>query len=90
MKRGQLLIILLAVVAVAAVAVVSTGGDGENGDGGGTDQGPAAPTGAVRIPFVYSPEKEKLLAPLIRRFNEQRDEVGGKPIFVEGEVVSSG
>jgi Ca-activated chloride channel homolog len=90
MKRGQLLIILLAVVAVAAVAVVSTGGDGGNGEGGGADEGPAAPTGAVRIPFVYSPEKEKLLAPLIRRFNEQRDEVGGKPIFVEGEVMSSG
>ena len=90
MKRGQLLIILLAVVAVAAVAVVFTGGDGENGDGGGTDQGPAAPAGAVRIPFAYSPEKEKLLTPLIRRFNEQRDQVGGKPIFVEGEVVSSG
>ena len=90
MKRGQLLIILLAVVAVAAVAVVSTGGDGDNGDGESTDQGPAAPTGAVRIPFAYSPEKEKLLVPLIRRFNEQRDEVGGKPIFVEGEVVSSG
>ena len=43
------------------------------------------PEGALRIPFAYSPEKEKLLTPLIRQFNEE----DGKA-FVEGEVVSSG
>ena len=90
MKRGQLLIIFVAVVAVAGVAVFSAGGGGGDDDGGGGDNGPAAPAGAVRIPFAYSPEKEKLLTPLIRRFNEQRERVGDKPVFVEGEVVSSG
>lgn len=48
------------------------------------------PEGAVRVHFAYSPEKEKLLKPLIREFNSQRDRVGGKAVFVEGEVVSSG
>jgi Ca-activated chloride channel homolog len=90
MKRGQLLIILVAVVAVAIVAVLSAGGGGGNGDGDGADKGPAAPAGSIRVPFAYSPEKEKLLVPLIKRFNAQRSEVNGKPVFVEGEVVASG
>ena len=89
MKRGQLLIAILAAVAVAIVAVVSTGG-GDDGDSSNGGQESAAPEGAVRVPFAYSPEKERLLKPLIRDFNSQRERVGGKPIFVEGEVVSSG
>jgi Ca-activated chloride channel homolog len=89
MKRGQLLIAILAAVAVAIVAVVSTGG-GDDGDSSNGGQEPAAPEGAVRVPFAYSPEKERLLKPLIRDFNSQREQVGGKPIFIEGEVVSSG
>jgi Ca-activated chloride channel family protein len=87
MKRGQVLIALLAAIAVAVVAVVTAGG---GGDDGGGDGGPAAPAGAIQVSFAYSPEKEKLLAPLIRRFNAQRVEVNGKPVFVEGEVVASG
>jgi Ca-activated chloride channel family protein len=87
MKRGQLLIALLAAIAVAVVAVITAGGGGDDGGGEG---GPAAPPGAIRVSFAYSPEKEKLLAPLIRRFNAQRVEVNGKPVFVEGEVVASG
>jgi Ca-activated chloride channel family protein len=91
MKRSQLLIAVVAIVAVALVASLS-GGDGDDGgsssSGGGS--GPAAPRGSVRVSFAYSPEKEKLLKPLIRRFNSQRVKVNGKPVFVEGEVVSSG
>jgi len=93
MKRSQLLIAVVAVIAVALVAVVARGGgDGGEGDAGGGNGGGGAPAprGAVRIAFAYSPEKEKLLVPLIRRFNEGREQVGGRPVFVEGEVVSSG
>ena len=93
MKRGQLLILIFAAIAVAAVAVLSAGGGGGD-DGGGEGAGNGseqAPKGAVRIPFAYSPEKEKLLVPLIKRFNSERKRVaGGKAAFVEGEVVSSG
>jgi Ca-activated chloride channel family protein len=78
MKRGQLLIVLLAAVAVGVVAVGSAGGGDDKAE-------PRAPKGAVRLSFVYSPEKEKLLKPLIRDFNEEDGEA-----FVEGEVVSSG
>lgn len=91
MKRGQLIIAgfaLLAVVAVAIVASMGGGGDDDGGGGGSTTS--AAPAGAVRVPFAYSPEKEKLLVPLIKRFNEQGAEVNGKRVFVEGEVVASG
>ena len=91
MKRGQLLIVVFAVIAVAAVALFSAGGDDGGDDGGGDGgDGPAAPQGSIGIPFAYSPEKEKLLVPLIRRFNQERIEVGGKPVFVEGEAVASG
>src|SRR5687768_12508547 len=84
MKRGQLLIAILAAVAVAVVAVVSTGGGDDSSESRQAgDQ--RAPKGSVRISFAFSPEKEKLLTPLIREFNKQ----DGKA-FVEGEVASSG
>ena len=89
MKRSQLLIAVVAVVAVALVASLS-GGDGDDSETSGGGSGPVAPRGSVRVSFAYSPEKEKLLKPLIRRFNSQRTKVDGKPVFVEGEVVSSG
>jgi Ca-activated chloride channel homolog len=89
MKRSQLLIVILAAVAVAVVALVSTGGGDDGGSSNGGDE-PAAPEGAVRVPFAYSPEKERLLKPLIREFNSRRERVGGRAVFVEGEVVSSG
>jgi Ca-activated chloride channel homolog len=86
MKRSEILIALLAAVAVGVVALLSTGGD----DGGGKDEEAATPAGALRVSFAYSPEKEKLLEPLIRRFNEEDRTAGGKRVFVEGSVVSSG
>ena len=90
MKRGQLLIALVAVAAVALVAALSRGGDDGGGSSSGGGSGPAAPAGSVRVSFGYSPEKEKLLKPLIRRFNSEGERVNGKRVFVEGQVVSSG
>jgi Ca-activated chloride channel family protein len=86
-KRSQIVIAVLAAVAVAAVALLSAR---DGGDGGGGSEDGKAPAGAVRVPFAYSPEKERLLAPLIRRFNEEGVKSGGKPVFVEGQVVASG
>ena len=86
MKPSQIVIAVVAAIAVALVAVLSTGGGGDDDDA--ASQGEArrqAPKGAIAIPFAYSPEKEKLLVPLIREFNRE----DGKA-FVEGEVVSSG
>jgi Ca-activated chloride channel family protein len=84
-KPGQILIAVIAAIAVAAVAVVSAGG-GDGGDSSDTnDAAPKAPADAVRLPFAYSPEKEKLLEPLIRDFNREDGEA-----FVEGEIVASG
>jgi Ca-activated chloride channel family protein len=83
MKRGQLLIAVLAAVAVAVVAVLSAGGDDSPDGQGEAEQ--RAPEGAVRVLFAYSPEKERLLVPLIREFNQEDGRA-----FVEGEVVSSG
>ena len=82
MRRGQLIFAILAALAVGVTAVLAGGGDGD-GKGGGRRTEPAE--GAVRVPFAFSPEKEKLLAPLIDEFNGEHDDV-----FVEGQVVSSG
>jgi Ca-activated chloride channel family protein len=89
MKTSQLLLAVVAIAAVALVAALSAG-DGDGGGSSGGGSGPVAPQGSIRVSFAYSPEKEKLLKPLIRRFNSQRAKVNGKPVFVEGEVVSSG
>jgi Ca-activated chloride channel family protein len=86
MRWSQILVVVAAVAAVAVLALVA-GGGGKDGDG---DHVSSAPSGAVRVSFAYSPEKEKLLKPLIQRFNDRREQVGGHPAFVEGQVVSSG
>ena len=89
MKRGQLLLAVVAALAVGAVAWFASGR-------GATDDEPAskpaasAPANAVKVSFAYSPEKEKLLLPQIKAFNEEREEVGGRPVFVEGINASSG
>lgn len=85
--KARWIVIGLAAVAVVVAIVVSAGGRG-GGGGGGNGDGP--PKDAIRVSFAYSPEKEKLLEPLIKRFNDERKEVDGKPVFVEADVVSSG
>ena len=90
MKRGQLLLAVIAALAVGAVAWFA-GGQGDK-DEPSTKPTAAekAPAGALRVTFAYSPEKEKLLLPLIKKFNGEGNEVGGKPVFVEGINASSG
>ena len=87
--RGRIAVIVVAVIAVAVAAVSSLGGsDDESGRRGG---GGARPAGdAIRISFVYSPEKEPLLAPLIEEFNRAGVESDGRPVFVEARIVASG
>ena len=83
MKRPQIAVALVAVFAVALIAVL--GGRDED-----ASRGPAPPPGAIRVSFAFSPEKERLLAPLIRRFNSERREVDARAVFVDGQVISSG
>src|SRR5436189_5665572 len=88
--RSRLIVLGLAVVAVIVALVASSGGGGGSGGGGSGGGGGSAPKGALKISFVYSPEKEQLLVPLIRKFNDQKNQVDGKQVFVEGKIVSSG
>jgi Ca-activated chloride channel family protein len=90
MKKSQLALIAVAVVAVALIAVISGGGGGDDGGSGGSSAGTKAPSGAVKVTFAYSPEKEQLLKPLIASFNGSGAKAGGKQVFVVGENVSSG
>ena len=86
MKRGQIAIAVLAAIAVGVVAVIASAGGGGDDGGGGTK----ASEDALKLSFAYSPEKEKLLLPLIKKFNEKQEKVEGRPVFVEGENVASG
>ena len=89
--RGNRAIVIAAAIAAVVIAVVLTttgGGDGGGKKAGGGGSKPAA--GAIRVSFAYSPEKETLLKPLIERFNREGVQADGRPVFVEGSVVSSG
>jgi Ca-activated chloride channel family protein len=88
MKPSQIAIAVIAAITVGVVALLSAGGgdDGDKGGGGSAK----APSDALRITFAYSPEKERLFTPLIKRFNAEGREVAGAPVFVEGQVIASG
>jgi Ca-activated chloride channel homolog len=93
MRGGRFVVIVIAVaaIAVAAVLALSSGGGDKGGGGGGNgDSGTKAAANAVHVPFVYSPEKEALIAPLVKQFNAGDHEANGKPVFVDAKVVASG
>jgi len=83
---GRALVIALAVAAVAVAFVTSR--DGDESPAPRTADKP--PAGALRVSFLYSPEKQELLEPLIERFNESGARAGGKRVFVDAKVVASG
>jgi len=74
--KARLLVIALAAAAVG-VAIVESG----------ASTSPAAP---VRLEFVYSPDTEELLAPLIERFNRAAFNVRGRSVRVTGQAITSG
>jgi Ca-activated chloride channel homolog len=83
MKRGQLLLAVFAALAVAGVAWLVGGKKDDTSTKTASSAQPAK--GATRVSFAYSPEKEKLLLPLIASFNTSQDKV-----FVQGINTSSG
>jgi Ca-activated chloride channel homolog len=90
--KSRLIILGVAVVVVIAAIVATSGGGGGGDDdkGSGSEKVTSAPSGALKIDIVYSPEKEKMLLPLIAKFNSEKHEVDGKQLFVTGKNVSSG
>ena len=92
MKKSQLVLLAIAVAAVALIAVLGGGGGGgdDNGSNGSTSAPDKAPAGATTVSFAYSPEKEKLLLPLVKKFNAANTQADGKRVFVKAQNVSSG
>jgi len=90
--NARAIIIGLAVVAVVAAITISGGsGDKKTSSGAATTNATGtAPAGALKITFAYSPEKEVLALPLIKKFNAEKIQVNGRPVFVEAQNVSSG
>ncbi len=87
--RGRLAVIVLAVAAVA-VAFLLRPAEEEPQNKGQAARGTPAPSNAVKVSFVYSPEKEPLLAPLIKQFNASSQKVDGRPVFVDARPGNSG
>ena len=58
----------------------------------GASAGAAAgrPPARCTLTLVYSPEKEKLLAPLIKRFNAEQHTSGGRVVFIDARIMASG
>ena len=95
MKKSQLALLAVAVIAVGLIAILGSGGGDDSGSNanGNADTPTApkqAPAGATTVSFAYSPEKEKLLGPLVNRFNASNTQVDGKRVFVQAQDVSSG
>lgn len=88
--KSRMIILGVAVVVVIVAIVATSGGGGDGGGSKGSGPVTSAPSGALKIDIAYSPEKEKLLVPLISKFNGEKHEVDGKQLFVTGKVVSSG
>jgi Ca-activated chloride channel homolog len=87
--KARTAVIVLAVAAVLiAIVITAGGGGGKSKAGGGSAAKPASD--AIRVSFAYSPEKQKLIQPLIEKFNAEGRRSGGKPVFIEGQVVASG
>ena len=80
MKRGQLAILVFAALAVGLIAFAGGGRRRrrrrERQRRRTATRRRRRPPGALRVTFPYSPEKEKLLEPLIERFNASKTEVG--------------
>jgi Ca-activated chloride channel family protein len=74
--KARLLVIALAAAAVCVAAIE---------DGGSTAE--AAP---IRLEFVYSPDTEALLTPLIDRFNRAAVKVRGRSVQVTDQAITSG
>lgn len=55
-------------------------------DDGGSTSGPVP----LRLQFVYSPDTEQLLAPLLARFNRAAPKVDGRRIRIEDQAITSG
>jgi len=93
MNKSQVALLAVAVAAVALIAVIGSGGrddGGASGLNGSTTVPQTVPAGAITVSFAYSPEKEKLLVPLVDKFNADSHEVDGRRIFVRARNVSSG
>jgi Ca-activated chloride channel family protein len=85
--RGRIAVIALAVVAVIVAFALSRGSGGK----GNGDTGAAKPqAGALRLLFVYSPEKAALVKPLVAAFNAAHVRAAGRVVFVDALNVASG
>ena len=93
MRGGRFVVIIVAVAAIAVAAVFALQGsssDKGGGGGGGGGGGDKPASNAIKVSFVYSPEKKTLLEPLIKQFNASGQQSGGRPIFIDASIVASG
>jgi Ca-activated chloride channel family protein len=86
MRPSALITVAVAIAAVAIAGVLANrnGSDDKSPDRAAAKE-EAAPRGSVELRFVVSPEKETLLKPLVKQFNDERNGV-----FVRLQAQNSG
>jgi Ca-activated chloride channel family protein len=88
--RGRIAVIALAVVAVVIAFAGSRAGSNRSKGGGQSSRDAQPQAGALRLQFVYSPEKAALIKPLVAAFNAAHVRAGGRVVFVDARNVASG
>src|SRR5262249_6868449 len=86
--RGIAILVGVLVVLGAAIAKLTTGGSDAPASPGTTTS--AAPSDAIVVSVAYSPEKDALFKQAFATFNARKVTVDGRPVFAEGQNVSSG
>jgi Ca-activated chloride channel family protein len=82
---ARILIIVVAIAAVVGAGLYVNGSKDDDDPSAGAQK---APQNAVTLTMVVSPEKEELLKPLVREFNDSQS--GEKPSFVRLIAQNSG
>ncbi len=85
----RVLVIGATLIVVIATALFTLG-RGPQDPADSPSGGDKAPKGALQITLAYSPEKEPLIKPAVKKFNASKETVAGRRVFVRADVVSSG
>lgn len=89
MKTSRIIVAAGAIL-IIALALILTGGKKDQKTSDNKTVVQTAPKDALQIEFAYSPEKEQLILPLIKKYNNQQQKVGNKTVFVTATNIASG
>ena len=82
--------VVLLVIGIIAAVLYLNAAPATAPEAAAADGQPAAPADALAIRIVYGSEKQAWLEEVTRAFNARRQQVAGRPVFVEAVAKGSG